>query len=106
MSSGNLRSWRFRVLSRLPEIVGAMSSRLLNRFLNPLLDRFPLAIFAVLALTLGLAPFLPEPHVWEKLKMLASGTLVRPIDIADLLWHAFPWVLLALKLVRMRRQPH
>lgn len=83
-----------------------MSSSFLNRFLNPLLDRFPLGIFAVLALTLGLAPFVPEPHVWEKLKMLAAGALVRPIDIGDLLWHAFPWVLLALKLVRVRRQPH
>ena len=78
----------------------------MNRFLNPLLDRFPVGIFVALALTLGLAPFLPQPHVWEKLSMLAAGTLVRPIDILDLLWHAFPWVLLALKLVRVRRRSH
>jgi hypothetical protein len=78
----------------------------MNRFLDPLLDRFPVGIFVVLALTLGLAPFLPEPHVWEKLKMLAAGTLARPIDVVDLLWHAFPWVLLALKLARVRRQSH
>lgn len=49
------------------------------------LDRIPLWILVVIALTLGLAPFVPEPHVWEKLKMLAAGTLSRPIDIFDLL---------------------
>ncbi len=65
------------------------------------LDGIPLWIAVVAALTLGLAPFVPEPHIWEKLKMLAQGTLTRPIDIFDLLFHAAPWVLLALKLVRM-----
>ena len=65
------------------------------------LDQMPLPILIVLALTLGLAPFVPEPHIWEKLKMLAAGTLVKPIDIFDLLMHAAPFVLLALKLLRM-----
>jgi hypothetical protein len=64
------------------------------------LDQLPLAVFLVLAFTLGLAPFVPEPHVWEKLKMLASGELVRPIDIFDLLLHGTPWLLLGLKLTR------
>jgi hypothetical protein len=64
------------------------------------IDRLPLAIFVVAALTLGLAPFTPEPHVWEKLKMLADGALVRPIDIFDLLLHGTPWLLLGVKLVR------
>jgi hypothetical protein len=66
------------------------------------LDRVPLGILVVAALTLGLAPFLPEPHVWEKLKLLAGGELRRPIDVFDLLLHAAPWVLLALKLARGR----
>ena len=65
------------------------------------LDRLPLVVLIILALTLGLAPFVPEPHLWEKLKMLAAGTLSRPLDIFDLLWHAAPWLLLAAKLVRM-----
>jgi len=68
------------------------------------LDRIPLWILVAVALTLGLAPFVPEPHVWEKLKMLAAGTLTRPIDIFDLLYHGAPWVLLALKLVRMSQR--
>jgi hypothetical protein len=64
------------------------------------IDRQPLAIFLIASLTLGLAPFVPEPHLWEKLKMLAAGELVRPIDIFDLLLHGTPWVLLGLKLYR------
>ena len=66
------------------------------------IDRQPLAIFVLAALTLGLAPFVPEPHIWEKLKMLGAGELVRPIDIFDLLLHGAPWILLALKLYRSR----
>lgn len=64
------------------------------------LDRLPLSVLVIAALTLGLAPFLPEPHVWEKLKMLVAGTLTRPIDIFDLVLHGTPWALLGLKLVR------
>ena len=69
------------------------------------LDQIPLTLLVLAALTLGLAPFVPEPHIWEKLKMLAAGTLTRPIDIFDLLLHAAPFVLLALKLVRLATQP-
>jgi len=65
------------------------------------LDRIPLYLLILAALTLGLAPFVPEPHIWEKLKMLAGGTLVRPIDIFDLCLHGAPWVLLGLKLARL-----
>jgi hypothetical protein len=66
------------------------------------LDRVPTAGLAVAALALGLAPFVPEPHLWEKLKMLAAGELSRPIDIFDLCMHGGPVVLLAVKLVRSR----
>ncbi|MDP2241375.1 MAG: hypothetical protein Q8K18_14600 [Burkholderiales bacterium] len=65
------------------------------------LDKIPLVVFVLFAVLLGLAPFMPEPHLWEKLKMLFAGTLTRPIDIFDLLWHATPVVLLVLKLIRM-----
>ena len=64
------------------------------------IDRLPLTLFVVAALTLGLAPFLPEPHVWEKIRMLANGELARPIDIFDLILHATPWLLLAFKVAR------
>ena len=62
------------------------------------LDSIPLNIAILAALTLGLAPFVPEPHIWEKLRMLATGTLSRPIDIFDLLMHAAPFLVAALKL--------
>lgn len=68
------------------------------------LDRIPLNILIIVALLLGLAPFVPEPHLWEKLKMLAAGELVKAIDIFDLLMHGVPAVLLAIRLVRMRMQ--
>ena len=67
------------------------------------IDRLPLTLFVVAALTLGLAPFVPEPHLWEKLRMLAQGELVRPIDIFDLILHATPWLLLAIKVTRSAR---
>jgi hypothetical protein len=66
-----------------------------------LLDQIPLNLAILVALTLGLAPFFPEPHIWEKLKMLAGGTLVRPLDIFDLALHGLPWLVLMAKLARM-----
>lgn len=69
--------------------------------MTALIDRTPLWVLILAALTLGLAPFAPEPHIWEKLRLLAAGELARPIDIFDLLLHAAPWVLLALKLGRL-----
>ena len=65
------------------------------------LDRIPVLALVVGALLLGLAPFTPEPHLWEKLKMLAHGLLIRPIDIFDLVMHALLPLLLVIKLGRM-----
>lgn len=50
----------------------------------------------ILCLSLGLAPFNP-PHMWEKLRMLLRGKLVRPIDWFDFVLHGIPWVLLLMK---------
>jgi len=63
----------------------------------------PLIAFVLLALTLGLAPFFPEPHIWEKIKMLRAGSLTRPLDIFDLLLHLLPWLALLVKLGLMAR---
>ena len=65
------------------------------------LDKIPFTSLVLISLLLGLAPFVPEPHVWEKLKMLVDGSLAKPIDIFDLVMHGSPWVLLFLKSVRM-----
>lgn len=66
-----------------------------------LLDRLPLPLAFLLGLGLGLAPFVPEPHLWEKLKMLGTGNLTRPLDIFDLFYHALPMALMLAKLARM-----
>lgn len=64
------------------------------------IDRLPLSLVLIAALTLGLAPFFPEPHVWEKLQMLYNGSLSRPIDIFDLFLHGIPWALVVVKIAR------
>jgi hypothetical protein len=66
------------------------------------LDQIPFPALLIAALVLGLAPFVPQPHLWEKLVMLTQGSLSRPVDIFDLLFHAAPSVLLILKLLRRR----
>lgn len=66
--------------------------------MQKLFGKIPLVLLAVACLTLGLAPFAPEPHLWEKLKMLAGGNLVRAVDIFDLVLHGSPWLLLFIKL--------
>lgn len=65
------------------------------------IDRIPLMYLVLITIFLGLAPFFPEPHLWEKLKMLSAGTLTKPIDIFDLLWHSWPIAILLIKLYRM-----
>ncbi len=64
------------------------------------LDSVPWSIVVIAALVLGPAPFAPEPHLVQKLRMLAAGTLHRPIDIFDLFYHATPILLLILKTLR------
>ena len=66
------------------------------------LDRIPFGTLLIPAVLLGLAPFTPEPHLVEKLRMLSEGTLHKPIDIFDLCMHGTPALLLLLKLVRMK----
>ncbi len=63
------------------------------------LNRLDWAVLIIAAVLLGMAPFRPEPHLVQKLRMLAHGTLRRPIDILDLLFHLSPLVLIALKLL-------
>lgn len=65
---------------------------------SKIIDTMPWSLVFILCLTLGLAPFRP-PHIYEKLTMLFHGELRRPLDIFDLIMHASPWILLALKLI-------
>lgn len=53
----------------------------------------------VMCLTLGLAPFTPEPHIFGKLKWIAGGAYgMVLLDWFDVLLHGTPWVLLIIKI--------
>jgi len=66
------------------------------------LDKIPMQFLVIAAIFLGLSPFVPEPHLWQKLKMLAAGNLVKPLDMFDMFFHGAPTLLLLAKLARMR----
>jgi hypothetical protein len=67
------------------------------------LRKIPTGQLAVGAILLALAPFYPEPHLLEKLRMLSDGDLKKPIDIFDLFLHGTLLVLLLIKLVLIKR---
>jgi len=67
--------------------------------MKKLLFKIPTSTLVIAALFLGLAPFVPEPHLWEKTKMLFDGSLSKPIDIFDLFMHGTPLILLIIKLI-------
>ena len=47
------------------------------------------------SLSLGLAPFTPEPHIVGKLRWVAGGGVgMELIDYLDLLLHGAPWMFL------------
>ena len=49
----------------------------------------------LLTLLLGLAPFVPEPHIWGKIKWIAGGAKgMGALDWFDFVYHGIPWVLL------------
>jgi len=64
------------------------------------IDKIPMLPLAIAGIFLLFAPFTPEPHLVEKLKMLFAGELVKAIDIFDLFWHVTPFTLLLIKLYK------
>ena len=62
-----------------------------------MLRKLPWIIPILGSLTLGLAPFTPQPHLFEKIGMLVNGELSRGIDIFDLFFHGLFPLLLAAK---------
>lgn len=58
-----------------------------------------LSLFLVASLTLGLAPFFPEPHIVGKIRWVAGGAVgMEAMDWFDLVLHGSPWILLAMAL--------
>lgn len=61
--------------------------------MKDLINNWKLVI--LLCLTLGLAPFLPEPHLLGKIKWIAGGAVGMTLkDWFDVLLHGFPFLLL------------
>lgn len=56
--------------------------------------------FLLISLTLGLAPFFPEPHIWGKLRWIAGGGVgMQAMDWFDVALHGTPWLLLIISTV-------
>jgi hypothetical protein len=57
-------------------------------------------LIILLCLTLGLAPFTPEPHIVGKLRWIVGGAKgMTAMDWFDTLLHGFPFILLVLIIV-------
>ena len=71
------------------------------------IDRMPMWWLVAVAVYLAGAPFVPEPHLVEKWRMLFEGTLSRPLDVFDFFLHTVPLGVLAIRLWRelQRRRP-
>jgi hypothetical protein len=53
--------------------------------------------YLLASLTLGLAPFSPEPHIVGKIRWIAGGAVgMQAIDWFDVFLHGTPWLLLSL----------
>lgn len=67
---------------------------------------FQKIIYPLLAsLTLGLAPFFPEPHIWKQIVNIANGIFTEPLDWFDLAMHGAPWIWLIYALVKQFNKP-
>jgi hypothetical protein len=75
------------------------------RIFAEFLNRIPWTFLVPIAVVLGLAPFSPEPHLFEKLRMLVNGQLRKPLDIFDLCMHGAPLMLIFFKLMLSRTAP-
>ena len=61
--------------------------------LKRLLNSWPL--WLLVSLTVGLAPFVPEPHLLGKIRWIAGGAKdMKLIDWLDFVLHGMPWMLL------------
>jgi hypothetical protein len=59
---------------------------------------WPLALIG--SAMLGLAPFVPEPHIVGKVRWVMGGAVgMQAMDWLDLLWHGWPFVWLTAAVV-------
>jgi hypothetical protein len=59
-------------------------------------------LIVLACLTLGLAPFVPEPHIWGKLRWIRGGGVgMAAMDWFDTALHGLPWILLVVYVGRV-----
>lgn len=60
-------------------------------------------VILLLVLSLGLAPYVPEPHIVGKVRWIAGGAVgMSALDWGDFLLHGTPWALaIRLGIVRL-----
>ena len=52
-------------------------------------------LIIMMCLTLGLAPFFPEPHIAGKIRWIMGGGVgMKGMDWFDTVLHGLPWILL------------
>ncbi len=66
-----------------------------------MLRKLPFIQPLIIALTLGLAPFTPEPHIVGKIRWLMGGAKGMGImDYFDVILHGAPWVWLLFSVIK------
>ena len=61
---------------------------------------FNMKFWLVVSLTLGLAPFFPEPHILGKLKWIFGGAEgMKFMDWFDVFLHGSPWIFLMISFI-------
>ena len=56
----------------------------------------------IASIGLGLAPFVPEPHILGKIRWIAGGAVgMGPMDWFDVVLHGAPWIWLGYALFMM-----
>lgn len=72
--------------------------------LNKILDSLPAGPAMFLGGLFFFMPIMPEPHLWEKAKMIAGGLPMKPIDWLDIVMHAGAGILALAVFVRTRQK--
>ena len=65
-------------------------------------ERYPFVFPLIFSLSLGFAPFTPEPHLVGKFRWILGGGIgMEVVDYFDLIIHSTPWVLVIIFFVEM-----
>ena len=73
----------------------------MNQKLALLIDKLPTFPTVVVGLWMGLAPFMPEPHLVQKFYMLINNEPFKLIDVFDVFMHGGIAAIAVLKVWRI-----